>query len=262
MELGECAVRNREATDSERSNKEPATPARPKGALALIGAWREVNEQELESMIEEIYAHRQQELGRPVELDARYALASMATSPPRPGSLRPPRGPRSKAAQRPVPHPLAQDIDGPWAHLPQAVHGDNLTVCDYPPAAVYVDGNDLPVVVGFDLPADVPLVQLLTKAGGLLPRTTRTRHDSLSLRLPGGSCISHRLHFLKHTPTTKILLFRGICQQWNYFTHNEPGQGAQAAVRPKGKVDGTVFEMWLGRALSLPRPLAPTSMAR
>ena len=44
--------------DSERSGQAPATPARRRGALALLGAWREVNEQELESQIEEIYAGR------------------------------------------------------------------------------------------------------------------------------------------------------------------------------------------------------------
>ncbi len=60
---------------------------------------------------------------------------------PRLGSLRPPQGPRSNAAQRPAPHPLAQDIDGPLAHLLQEAHGNHLTVCDYSTAAVYVDGT-------------------------------------------------------------------------------------------------------------------------
>lgn len=54
--------------DCDRSEQEPATPERPKGALALVGAWRDVNEQELESLIEEIYAARQQDVGRRVEL--------------------------------------------------------------------------------------------------------------------------------------------------------------------------------------------------
>ncbi len=60
----------REIRDSECADQAPASRARPKGALALVGAWREVNEQELESMIEEIYAARERDLGRPVELDA------------------------------------------------------------------------------------------------------------------------------------------------------------------------------------------------
>ncbi len=55
--------------DSECSLQEPATPARPKGALAIVGAWREVNEKQLESLIEEIYAARQRDTGRRVELE-------------------------------------------------------------------------------------------------------------------------------------------------------------------------------------------------
>ena len=46
-----------------------ATSARPQGALALAGAWREVNEEHLESLIEDIYADRDKDTGRPVELE-------------------------------------------------------------------------------------------------------------------------------------------------------------------------------------------------
>ena len=56
--------------DSERLEQEPATPARPKGALALVGAWRDVDEKELEALIEDIYAGRRRDVGRRVELDA------------------------------------------------------------------------------------------------------------------------------------------------------------------------------------------------
>ena len=55
--------------DSERSERAPAPPARRQGALALVGAWREVNEKELESLIEDIYAGRQKDMGRRVELE-------------------------------------------------------------------------------------------------------------------------------------------------------------------------------------------------
>ncbi len=55
--------------ESEHSNQEPATPARPQGALALVGAWREVNEKELEALIEEIYAGRKKDIGRRVDLE-------------------------------------------------------------------------------------------------------------------------------------------------------------------------------------------------
>ncbi len=41
----------------------PATPAGSRGALALVGVWREVNEQGLESLIEDIYACPQKDSG-------------------------------------------------------------------------------------------------------------------------------------------------------------------------------------------------------
>ena len=55
--------------DQERPVRAPAPPARRQGALALVGAWREVNENELESLIEEIYAARDKDLGRRVDLE-------------------------------------------------------------------------------------------------------------------------------------------------------------------------------------------------
>ena len=55
--------------DSECSEQAPAKPARPQGALALVGAWREVSEKELDSLIEDIYTSREKDLGRRVELD-------------------------------------------------------------------------------------------------------------------------------------------------------------------------------------------------
>ena len=45
-----------------------ATSARPHGALALAGAWREVDAEDLESLVEEIYAARENDAGRPVDL--------------------------------------------------------------------------------------------------------------------------------------------------------------------------------------------------
>ena len=44
-------------------------PPDPLGALALVGAWRDISDEEMESMIEEIYESRERDLGRPVELD-------------------------------------------------------------------------------------------------------------------------------------------------------------------------------------------------
>lgn len=56
--------------DLERLEQDRATSARPQGALALVGAWREVNDKDLESLIEDIYAVREKDTGRPVELEA------------------------------------------------------------------------------------------------------------------------------------------------------------------------------------------------
>ena len=58
----------REMKAPERSEQAPARPARPKGALALVGAWREVSEKELDSLIEDIYASGEEDLGRRVDL--------------------------------------------------------------------------------------------------------------------------------------------------------------------------------------------------
>ena len=55
--------------DLELLEQERATSARPLGALALVGAWRDISDEEMESMIEEIYESRERDLGRPVELD-------------------------------------------------------------------------------------------------------------------------------------------------------------------------------------------------
>lgn len=41
----------------------------PRGALALAGAWQQVPEKELDSLISDIYQARQQDTGRPVHLE-------------------------------------------------------------------------------------------------------------------------------------------------------------------------------------------------
>ena len=45
-------------------------PARPMGALALVGAWGEAEEKDLDAVLEEIHADRERDLGRPVDLGA------------------------------------------------------------------------------------------------------------------------------------------------------------------------------------------------
>ena len=42
---------------------------RPNGALALLGAWSELEDREMDALIEEIYAARRSDTGRPVELE-------------------------------------------------------------------------------------------------------------------------------------------------------------------------------------------------
>ena len=56
--------------DLERLEQDRATSARPQGALALVGAWREVNDKDLECLVEDIYAAREKDTGRPVALEA------------------------------------------------------------------------------------------------------------------------------------------------------------------------------------------------
>ena len=60
----------KEMKGPERSEQATASAARPQGALALVGAWRELSEKELDSLIEDIYTSREKDLGRRVELDA------------------------------------------------------------------------------------------------------------------------------------------------------------------------------------------------
>ena len=54
---------------SEHLTQQPAAPARRQGALALVGAWGEVKDEDLDALIKEIYACRQRDNGRPVDLD-------------------------------------------------------------------------------------------------------------------------------------------------------------------------------------------------
>ena len=56
--------------DLEFLGQDRAASARPHGALALAGAWREVDDEDLEALIEDIYAGRENDAGRPVELEA------------------------------------------------------------------------------------------------------------------------------------------------------------------------------------------------
>ena len=48
----------------ERLEDGRATSARPRGALALVGAWRELKDEEVESLVADIYAERESDNGR------------------------------------------------------------------------------------------------------------------------------------------------------------------------------------------------------
>jgi prevent-host-death family protein len=47
-----------------------ATSSQPHGALALVGAWRDVPDEEINALISAIYAAREQDLVRPVNVEA------------------------------------------------------------------------------------------------------------------------------------------------------------------------------------------------
>lgn len=55
--------------DLEIVKREAPVARHPQGALALIGAWGDVGSDEVDSLIDEIYAKRQQDTGRSVALE-------------------------------------------------------------------------------------------------------------------------------------------------------------------------------------------------
>jgi prevent-host-death family protein len=55
--------------DLERLERKRAS-SQPRGALALIGAWNDVDDAEIDAMVEEIYSRRAGDRGRAVSRDA------------------------------------------------------------------------------------------------------------------------------------------------------------------------------------------------
>ena len=55
--------------DFEIDKREAPAARHPQGALVLIGAWGDVGSDEVDSLIDEIYAKRQQDTGRCVALE-------------------------------------------------------------------------------------------------------------------------------------------------------------------------------------------------
>ena len=54
--------------DLEQLDRERAAAMRPRGALALIGAWADLPDDEIEAVVADIYAAREHDTGRQVEL--------------------------------------------------------------------------------------------------------------------------------------------------------------------------------------------------
>lgn len=52
----------------ERIEQGEATADRPRGALALLGIWRDVDDATLDALVADIYARRESDRGRPVSL--------------------------------------------------------------------------------------------------------------------------------------------------------------------------------------------------
>ena len=58
-------VEDLERLEGERKD----APSRPLGALALVGVWGEADERDLDSVLSEIYAERERDTGRVVDLE-------------------------------------------------------------------------------------------------------------------------------------------------------------------------------------------------
>ena len=54
--------------DLELLEQHRTTSDRPLGALALVGAWNEVDDEVLDSLVEEMYTERDSDTGRSIEL--------------------------------------------------------------------------------------------------------------------------------------------------------------------------------------------------
>lgn len=55
----------------EKKRGEVESSVRPRGALALVGAWGDLMEdEEIDAMLEDVYSARGRDPGRPVDLDA------------------------------------------------------------------------------------------------------------------------------------------------------------------------------------------------
>jgi prevent-host-death family protein len=56
--------------DLRRLEASGPTGVRPAGALALVGAWEDVADADIDAMVADVYAERERDTGRPVRLKA------------------------------------------------------------------------------------------------------------------------------------------------------------------------------------------------
>jgi prevent-host-death family protein len=56
--------------DLESLEQNLAESKQPHWALALVGAWRDVEDWEIDSLVSDIYASREKDMGRPVGLES------------------------------------------------------------------------------------------------------------------------------------------------------------------------------------------------
>lgn len=57
-------------SDLEQLEHGHAASARPRGALTLVGAWKDVPEEGIDMLLADIYGAREKDIGRPVRLEA------------------------------------------------------------------------------------------------------------------------------------------------------------------------------------------------
>jgi prevent-host-death family protein len=55
--------------DLKQLERYRTTSAKPQGALALVGSWRDIEDTDMDALIADIYGQREKDLGRPVELE-------------------------------------------------------------------------------------------------------------------------------------------------------------------------------------------------
>ena len=132
--------------------------------------------------------------------------------------------------QRPVPDPEQPDINSVRALRTQTVRRGNHVVANGPAVAVRVDGDDLSVVVCFDLVPDVALLDVVAQAGNLIPRA--------GWRSEAGWLRGRRHLRVPHIPPFKGVLLRPAFYHFARVRDNEerPHTGTQAPKRNKGRI--------------------------